>query len=192
MLEWMIIHVTSEACLHLLLNHCKKRMGKWLPLFEPNVIMHWTEVVSEEIMDTVLSLYHYRRRHSMAPIFFKQKFIVLHPHHPWTVRPFTTFEFAELHSILHFCLNTRMLSTHLFSYTASKVLGSNGEIRAWDLSADPFPSSCYFFFLVHSICKNHSVLSSNQAHNNLIFVFHNIQRASKIFPGAYWLERIPG
>lgn len=168
MLEW-IIHVSSEACLHLLLNHCKKRMGKWFPLFEPNVIMHWTEVVSEEIMNTVLSLHCYRRRSSMGPIFFKQNLWVLHPHRPWTVGPFTTFEFAELHSILHFCLNPRMLSTHLFCFTASKVLGSNRERGAWDLSPVPFHSSCYPLSLLHSICKNNSVLSSNQAHSNLWF-----------------------
>lgn len=58
--EW-IIHVSSGVCLHLLLNHCKKGMGEGFPLSEPNIIMHWTEEISEKITDTVLSIHLYRR-----------------------------------------------------------------------------------------------------------------------------------
>lgn len=102
-----------------------------------------------------------QKKPSTAPIFFKQKFVALHPHHPWTMGPFTTFEFAEFHCIPHFSL--------LFCFTASKVLGSNRKRGAWDLSAVPFPSSCYSS-LVHSMCENSSVLSTNQAHNNFWFL----------------------
>lgn len=78
---------------------------------------------------------------------------------------FTTFELAALPSTLHFCFNPRLLSTHLFCFTASKVLGSGRERGARDLSPDPFHSSCYSLSLDYPIFKNYNVLSNTQAHN---------------------------
>lgn len=108
---------------------------------------------------------------------------VLHPHSLWTVGPFTTFEFAEFHVILCFCLNLWMLSTHLFCFTASKVLGSNRERGAWNLSAVPFPFSCYSFSLVH-LQNQQCPVQQSSSPQSLIFVIHHTRRASKIFPGA--------
>lgn len=65
--------------------------------------------------------------------------IVLHPHPPWTVGPFTTFELAELPPSSYF--KSWLFRTHLLCLTIGKVFGKGREICTRDMSPVPFHPS---------------------------------------------------
>lgn len=154
---------------HLLLNHCKKGEGQWLPLFEPNVIRHWTDKISAEIVNSVLSIHPSPEKAASDGLLEAktQQYSILTL--PELRDPSRLLNL--LNSLPFFISVSTPDWSHLFCFTASKVLGGGTERGARDLSPVPFHSSCYSLCLDYPIFKNYNVLSNRAQNQGTLFGF---------------------